>query len=109
MFKQAKTQELLARVEALDRSQAVIEFTPDGTILTANANFLGAVGYSLAEIQGKHHSIFVSPEDRASAAYRTFWQDLGRGMFQSAQYKRIGKGGAEIWIQATYNPLLSKS
>ena len=109
MFKQAKTQELLARVEALDRSQAVIEFTPDGTILTANANFLGAVGYSLAEIQGKHHSIFVSPEDRASAAYRTFWQDLGRGMFQSAQYKRIGKGGAEIWIQATYNPLLDSS
>lgn len=109
MFKQAKAQDIQAKVEALDRSQAVIEFQPDGTIVTANSNFLGAVGYTLQEIQGKHHSLFVSAEDRASAAYRTFWQDLARGVFQSGQFKRVGKGGAEIWIQATYNPLIDSS
>ncbi len=107
MFKQFKGgHDLQAKIDALDKSQAVIEFNIDGTILTANANFLGAVGYSLDEIQNKHHSIFVAPEDRDSPAYRSFWADLGRGVFQSAQYKRVGKGGREIWIQATYNPML---
>lgn len=96
----------LAQAAAIDRSQTVIEFTLDGTIVTANRNFLDAVGYSLAEIQGKHHSMFVAPAERESAAYREFWARLNRGEFQSAQYKRLGKGGREIWIQASYNPIL---
>ena len=96
-----------AKLDALDRSQAVIEFKPDGTILTANANFLSAVGYSLDEIQGKHHSMFADPEHAASAEYRQFWEALNRGEFQGGEFRRIGKGGREIWIQATYNPLVS--
>src|SRR3954464_12658251 len=96
----------LALAAAIDRSQAVIEFKLDGTIVTANRNFLDAMGYSLGEIEGKHHSIFVEPAECESAAYREFWAKLNRGEFQSAQYKRIGKGGKEIWIQASYNPIV---
>lgn len=95
-----------AKLKALDKSQAIIEFAPDGTILSANANFLRAMGYTLAEIQGRHHGIFVDPVYRESAEYRDFWAELGRGTYQSAQYKRLGKGGKEVWIEATYNPLL---
>jgi methyl-accepting chemotaxis protein len=76
----------------------------DGTIITANENFLGAVGYRLDEIKGKHHSIFVAPAEQGDA-YREFWASLNRGEFQSAEYKRVGKGGREIWIQASYNPI----
>ncbi|MCZ8314662.1 PAS domain-containing methyl-accepting chemotaxis protein [Phreatobacter sp.] len=94
-----------AKVAALDRSQAVIEFKPDGTILSANANFLAAVGYGLDEIRGRHHSMFVVPEERESAAYRALWRDLAAGAFRAAEFRRIGKGGREIWIQASYNPL----
>jgi methyl-accepting chemotaxis protein len=95
-----------ALAEALGRSQAVIEFTLDGTIRTANDNFLKALGYTLGEIQGKHHSMFVDPSERDGAAYRDFWAALRRGEYQAAEYKRIGKGGREVWIQATYNPVL---
>jgi methyl-accepting chemotaxis protein len=95
-----------ALAEALGRSQAVIEFGMDGIILTANNNFLTTLGYSLGEIQGKHHSMFVAPSERDSAAYRDFWAALKRGEYQAAEYKRIGKGGKEVWIQATYNPVL---
>jgi len=95
----------LAEVAAIDRSQAVIEFNLDGTIVDANANFLAAIGYSLDEIRGKHHSMFVAAEERQSAGYRDFWARLNRGEYQAAQYKRYGKGGKEIWIQASYNPL----
>lgn len=105
MFSQ-KPSELQAKLDALDRSQAVIEFKLDGTIITANQNFLTTVGYTLEELQGKHHSLFVTPEERASAAYAQFWSSLNKGEFQAAEYKRIGKNGKEIWIQATYNPLL---
>lgn len=105
MFKQNKLQELEAKLAALDKSQAVIEFDPNGIILTANKNFVDAVGYQLSEIQGKHHSIFVTEKDRNSAEYRQFWDDLKRGVFQSGQYMRVGNGGNEIWIQATYNPI----
>ena len=98
-----------ALADALSRSQAVIEFGMDGTILTANDNFLKALGYSLGEIQGKHHSMFVDPSERDSAAYRDFWAALKRGEYQAAEYKRIGKGGKEVWIQATYNPVLDAS
>jgi len=94
------------KISAIGRAQAVIEFNLDGTIITANDNFLGAVGYSLAEIQGKHHSMFVGPAERDSSTYREFWASLNRGEFQSAEYKRFGKGGKEIWILASYNPIL---
>src|SRR6202163_1717118 len=102
-------QAALAQVEAISKSQAVIEFNPDGTIVTANENFLKTLGYSLGEIQGKHHSMFVEPATRESAAYREFWAKLNRGEFQAAEYKRIGKGGKEVWIQASYNPMLDRN
>ena len=97
------------KIAAMGRAQAVIEFNMDGTIVTANDNFLGAMGYALPEIQGKHHSMFVTPADRDSAAYREFWASLNRGEFQAAEYKRLGKGGKEIWILATYNPILNEA
>ncbi|MDQ0422982.1 methyl-accepting chemotaxis protein [Peteryoungia aggregata LMG 23059] len=95
-----------AVLNALDRSQAVIEFEVNGTILTANENFCSAVGYPLAEIVGKHHSMFVGKEYAQSTEYRDFWARLSRGDFFSAQYKRFGKGGREIWIEASYNPIM---
>ncbi len=91
---------------AISKSQAVIEFTLDGKILTANDNFLGEVGYSLNEVKGQHHSMFVSPLERQSTEYRSFWEKLGRGEFDAGQYKRIAKGGREIRIQASYNPVM---
>jgi methyl-accepting chemotaxis protein len=97
------------RIAAMNRAQAVIEFNMDGTIVTANDNFLNAMGYSLPEIQGKHHSMFVTPADRDSGAYREFWATLNRGDYQAAEYKRIAKGGKEIWILATYNPILNEA
>ncbi|MDC7684218.1 PAS domain-containing methyl-accepting chemotaxis protein [Asticcacaulis sp. BYS171W] len=93
------------KIDAIDRAQAVIEFTPKGQILTANANFLAAVGYTLDEIRGRHHSLFCDAAVVNSDAYRRFWESLARGEFQSAEYRRIGKGGREIHIQATYNPV----
>jgi methyl-accepting chemotaxis protein len=101
--------DMLGQIAAINRSQAVIEFSLDGKILRANENFLNAVGYTLDEIKGRHHSIFVDPADRESAEYRAFWEKLGRGEFDSGQYKRIGKGAKEIWIQASYNPILDKN
>jgi methyl-accepting chemotaxis protein len=94
------------RMQAIDRSQAVIEFALDGTIETANENFLAVLGYSLAEIRGKHHSMFLPPGEADGADYRDFWRKLGSGQFHAGVYKRIGKGGREVWIQATYNPIL---
>ncbi|HFT6993742.1 TPA: methyl-accepting chemotaxis protein [Stenotrophomonas maltophilia] len=100
--------ELEAQVAALHRVQAVIEFALDGTILQANDNFLQAMGYRLDEIQGKHHSLFVDPELARSAEYRDFWARLGRGEYDAGQYRRFGKGQREIWIQASYNPVLDQ-
>ncbi|QDP23269.1 methyl-accepting chemotaxis protein [Bradyrhizobium cosmicum] len=94
------------QLAAIDKAQAVIEFNMDGTIITANANFLGALAYSLAEIKGQHHSMFVQPSERDGAAYREFWAALNRGQYQAAEYKRIGKGGKEVYIQASYNPIM---
>jgi methyl-accepting chemotaxis protein len=94
------------QIEAIGKSQAVIEFQMDGTILDANENFLKTMGYSLNEIRGKHHSMFVEPGDRDSAAYAAFWQSLNRGEYQAAEYRRIGKNDREVWIQATYNPIV---
>ena len=104
-----KSMEDAGKIAAMDRAQAVIEFNMDGIIVTANENFLGAMGYSLAEIQGKHHSMFVTPADRDSAEYREFWAKLNRGDYQAADYKRVGKGGKEVWILATYNPILNEA
>lgn len=96
-------------IAALDRSQAVIEFKPDGTIITANENFQKALGYSLREIAGQHHSMFVEPAERSSAEYKQFWSELAAGKFKASEFLRVAKGGREIWIQATYNPVLDKS
>ena len=93
------------QLAAIGRSQAVIEFDLKGNILTANENFCQAVGYRLEEIKGRHHSLFVEPAYRDSSEYRAFWERLGQGQFDSGQYKRIGQGGREIWIQASYNPI----
>lgn len=94
---------------ALDRSNATIEFKMDGTIITANQNFLNAVGYNLSEIQGQHHSMFVEPQEKGSVEYKDFWATLNRGEFQAQEFKRLGKGGKEIWIEASYNPIISKN
>ena len=101
-----KNADLAGQIAAIDKAQAVIEFNMDGTIVTANANFLGALGYSLPEIKGQHHSMFVEPSERDSSSYREFWAALNRGEYQAAEYKRIGKGGKEVYIQASYNPIL---
>jgi methyl-accepting chemotaxis protein len=93
-------------VAAIHKSLATIEFNLDGTILAANDHILRALGYTLDEIKGKHHALLVEPAYRESAEYRSFWEKLGRGEYDAGQYKRIGKGGKEVWIQASYNPLL---
>jgi len=94
------------KIEAISRVQAVIEFTPDGQVLTANENFLSVLGYTLPEIQGKHHRMFVEPDFARSADYEEFWRKLRAGEFVAAEFKRLGKGGKEVWIQASYNPIL---
>lgn len=100
-----KNIEFEGQLDAISKSQAVIEFELDGTIITANENFCGAMGYELHEIQGKHHSMFAEEQLKNSPEYHQFWQSLGRGEFQSGEYKRIGKNGKEVWINATYNPI----
>ncbi len=102
-----KTQELDAQLAAIEKSQAVIEFNMDGTIIRANDNFLNAVGYQSSEIRGQHHRMFVAESDRNSDTYKSFWAALNRGNYQAAEYRRIGKGGREIWLQASYNPIIS--
>ncbi|MFT6188806.1 MAG: methyl-accepting chemotaxis protein [Oleispira sp.] len=94
------------QIEAIGKSQAVIEFNMDGTIIGANENFLSAMGYQLDEIKGHHHSLFIEAGVRETAEYKQFWQSLNRGDFDSGEYKRIGKGGKEVWIQASYNPIM---
>jgi methyl-accepting chemotaxis protein len=109
MFASKATQrvgELAAELAAISRSQAMIEFSLDGTIVTANENFLRVMGYTLAEIVGRHHAMFIPPGERESAAYRQFWADLGRGQFRAEAFRRIAKGGREVWLQASYNPIL---
>jgi methyl-accepting chemotaxis protein len=96
------------RLDAISRSTAIIEFTPTGEIVFANENFCSSVNYSLSEIKGKHHSMFVEPAERASAEYKQFWVSLGNGKFDAGQYRRLGKGGLPIWLQATYNPILNE-
>ena len=102
----ALMQDMRGELEAIDKSMGTIEFSLDGKILTANDNFLRLLGYTLEEVKGQHHRIFVDPVYRESADYRQFWEKLGRGEFDARQYKRIGKGGKEVWIQASYNPVM---
>ncbi|MEP5728100.1 MAG: PAS domain-containing protein, partial [Sulfitobacter sp.] len=92
-------------VTALNRVQAVIEFELDGTIITANENFLATVGYSLEEIVGEHHRMFCDPAYTRTDDYQDFWMKLAMGEFSAGEYKRFGKGGAEVWIHASYNPI----
>jgi methyl-accepting chemotaxis protein len=112
MVAQDVSQDKLARLDAagrlgaIDRAQAVIEFDLSGKVLEANANFLQLMGYEASEIVGRHHRMFVAKADAAQPEYQAFWERLGRGEYESAEYKRIGKGGKEVWIQATYNPVL---
>jgi methyl-accepting chemotaxis protein len=96
-------------IDSLDRSLAIIEFEPNGTILRANKNFLSALGYDEREIVGKHHQMFVDPIYSRSQAYRDFWESLNNGVFQCAEYQRFGKNQREVWIQATYNPVVDQS
>jgi methyl-accepting chemotaxis protein len=98
-------QSLQGLVDAMDRSQAVIEFNLDGTIITANNNFLSALGYTLDEIRGQHHRMFCDPAYTKTQEYTEFWNKLNRGEFDAREYKRIRKDGSEIWIQASYNPV----
>lgn len=101
--------EMKAKINAIDRSQAVIEFNSEGIIQTANENFLKTVGYSLSEIQGQHHRLFVDPTYAKSQEYKDFWAKLKRGEYETAEYMRFGKDGKEVWIQASYNPIFDQS
>ena len=94
------------KVSAMDKAQAVIEFDMGGHVLTANSNFLDAMGYTLDDIKGEHHRMFCETDYAASVDYKRFWQKLNRGEFDGGRYKRVGNGGKTIWIQATYNPIL---
>ncbi|PZQ31453.1 MAG: pili assembly chaperone, partial [Ectopseudomonas oleovorans] len=99
-------QAALARKAAVDRSTAMIEFKPDGTIIGANDNFLTTVGYRLEEIQGQHHRLFCFPDYQASAEYRRFWQRLAAGEYIRDRFLRRNKQGQEVWLEASYNPIL---
>ena len=97
--------EFEGKISAIDKSQGTIEFNMDGTIITANDNFLNVLGYSLEEVKGKHHRIFCEESYVNSPDYKKFWEKLNRGEFDSGEYKRIGKNAREVYIQATYNPI----
>ncbi len=101
--------EMKAQMAALHRSMAVIEFTPAGIVLAANANFLGALGYRLDQVRGKHHSLFVKPDEAASPDYKAFWAKLAGGEYVSGQFLRVAADNREIWIEASYNPLLDRA
>src|SRR3546814_17669427 len=92
-------------VDALNKSQATIEFDLQGNILTANDLFLNTLGYTMAELKGRHHSTFVDVAHRSSPAYREFWEKLGRGEYDAGQYRRIRKDGSDVWIQASHKQI----
>ncbi|MEM8497362.1 MAG: methyl-accepting chemotaxis protein [Pseudomonadota bacterium] len=99
---------LESQLAAISKSQAVIEFDMDGTIITANDNFLSTMGYTLAEVQGKHHRMFVEEKVRNSTEYSRFWQKLNQGEFETAEFGRVAKNGEKVWIQASYNPIFNE-
>jgi methyl-accepting chemotaxis protein len=100
--------ELQGQIEALHKAQAIIEFRLDGTIVAANDNFLSTMGYQRNEVVGQHHRMFVDPNERDGEEYKCFWQQLGSGEHSTGQYKRIAKGGREVWIQGSYSPILDR-
>ena len=104
-----KNADFEGQITAINKSQAVIEFDLEGNILNANENFLAAMGYSLSEIKGQHHSMFVDPRYKLSAEYAAFWQSLKAGEHTEGEYKRLAKGGKEIWIRASYNPIFDST
>ncbi len=101
--------DVAGQLDAIAKSQAVIEFELDGTIITANQNFLDTMGYTLEEVQGRHHSMFVGPEYKTSDEYREFWAQLNRGEYTTGEYKRLGKNNREVWIQGSYNPIFDQN
>jgi PAS domain S-box-containing protein len=96
-----------SQLAAINRAQAVVEFELDGKIITANENFLRATGYALEEIRGQHHSLFVEAASRSSDEYQRFWAKLARGEYDAGQYQQLGKGGREVWLEASYNPVMN--
>jgi methyl-accepting chemotaxis protein len=98
--------ELEGQIEAINRSMAVIHFAMDGTVLWANDAFLRVMGYDLTQVVGKKHELFLDAETKGSSHYAKFWDDLRLGKFQSATFHRVGQGGRDVWLQATYNPIL---
>ncbi|MEM6927020.1 MAG: PAS domain-containing protein, partial [Myxococcota bacterium] len=108
MYRSSIPNELAQRLDALSRSQAMIEFGLDGVIRTANDNFLEVMGYALDEIVGKHHSMFVTLPVARSPEYAAFWQRLAAGEFQAGVYRRLDREGRDVWIQASYNPILDE-
>ncbi|MBW9075349.1 methyl-accepting chemotaxis protein [Agrobacterium deltaense] len=100
-----KAAEDAGKIDALSRAQAIIEFSPNGEVLTANENFLAALGYSLAEVQGRHHSMFCEPVYTQSSQYKQFWERLAGGDLVADEFMRLGKGGRKVFIQASYNPI----
>lgn len=102
-----ETDDYRQQLDAIGKSQIVIEFELDGTIISANANFLETMEYASAEIEGKHHRMFVEAAYAASADYRNFWEELRKGQYRSGEFKRISKNGKEVWLQASYNPILN--
>ncbi|MCA9631607.1 MAG: PAS domain-containing protein, partial [Myxococcales bacterium] len=101
----AESAEQNAKLEAISKVQATIEFDLDGNVLTANSNFLKVLGYSMEEIQGRHHRMFVHPDEVNSAQYREFWESLRRGESQVRRFRRINKAGEDVFIEASYNPI----
>ncbi|MGC1302300.1 MAG: methyl-accepting chemotaxis protein, partial [Caulobacteraceae bacterium] len=101
-----KIRDLESKMAAFSRSQALIEFNLDGTIIDANSNFLRTMGYELEEVKGRHHRAFVDPVEAESAEYKAFWQELNNGQFVAKKFRRLAKGGREVWLQASYNPVL---
>ena len=106
MFRKPRSDDAKAKLDALDRSLATIEFAMDGTVLRANQNFLGVLGYTLDEIVGRHHQIFVDPDHAASADYARFWENLRNGQYASGEFARLDKAGRRVWLEATYNAVL---
>jgi len=106
---EARLRDAENRLAAISKSQALIEFNLDGTIVSANQNLCDAMGYAVSEIEGRHHSLFMDPAEAASQEYRDFWRDLNEGKFVSRKVRRLAKGGREVWLQAAYNPVLDGS
>ena len=106
MFRKPTYNLAQAKLDALDKALATIEFGVDGIILDANRNFLDVVGYTLDEIRGKHHRMFVEEGYAASSEYASFWTKLRNGEYVSSEFMRLGKGGKPVWLEASYNPIL---